>query len=243
MRTLFISDLHLTEKRPDITRAFFHFIDKECIGSSVPTEALYILGDFFEAWIGDDASNPLIEEVKDQLKQISRADIKLYIMHGNRDFLIGEAFCNEVGATLIEDGCIINLNSEPVILMHGDTLCTQDTDYLAFRQMVRDPNWKQAFLNKPISERLTIAQQLRKKSQDSASDKEEYIMDVDKEEVSREMQSKNCRTLIHGHTHRPSTHNIHEPNSGTRYVLGDWDKYGWMIVADEKGINLSSFPI
>ncbi len=243
MRTVFISDLHLTEKRPDITRALLSFIQRECINSDTPTSALYILGDFFEAWIGDDCSSALIQEVKTHLKTITDADIDLYIMHGNRDFLIGQSFCEDIGAQLINDGTIIHLNEKPIVLMHGDTLCTQDTQYLAFREVVRNPAWQEDFLSKPVSERLEIAQALRQKSQESAAVKSEYIMDVDQQEVSKTLKTKHCDTLIHGHTHRPATHTLTDPEGAYRYVLGDWDKYGWMIVADSSGIKLSKFLI
>ncbi|MBV1922210.1 MAG: UDP-2,3-diacylglucosamine diphosphatase [Pseudomonadales bacterium] len=243
MRTVFISDLHLTEKRPDITRAFFSFIQRECINSDAPTSALYILGDFFEAWIGDDCSSALIKEVKAHLKTITDADIDLYIMHGNRDFLIGQSFCEDIGAQLIDDSTIVHLNEKPIVLMHGDTLCIQDTQYQAFREIVRNPAWQADFLSKPVSERLEIAQALRQKSQESATDKSEYIMDVDEQEVSTTLNNKRCDTLIHGHTHRPATHTLTNPEGGCRYVLGDWDKYGWMIVADSSSIELSKFLI
>ena len=164
-------------------------------------------------------------------------------MHGNRDFLIGQSFCSDVDAQLIDDGRIIQLNNKPVILMHGDTLCTQDVQYLAFRDIVRNPAWQHDFLSKPISERLAIAQQLRQKSQESAADKSEYIMDVDQTEVSKKLNANQCDTLIHGHTHRPAIHSLTNPAGGHRYVLGDWDEHGWMIVADKSGIELSKFPI
>ena len=243
MRTVFISDLHLTEKRPDITQALFCFIQRECINSDTPTSALYILGDFFEAWIGDDCSTPLAEEVKAHLKAITDAGIDLYIMHGNRDFLIGQSFCSDIGGQLIPDGTIIHLDEKPVLLMHGDTLCTQDVQYLAFREVVRNPLWQQDFLSKPISERLSIAQELRRKSQESAADKAEFIMDVDQQEVTKRLDASHCNLLIHGHTHRPATHTLTNPANGHRYVLGDWDKYGWMIVASDSDIELSKFQI
>ncbi len=243
MRTVFISDLHLTEKRPDITRAFFSFIKRECINSDTPTSALYILGDFFEAWIGDDCSTLLAEDVKTHLESITNAGIDLYIMHGNRDFLIGQSFCNDIGAQLIQDGTIIHLDEKPVLLMHGDTLCTQDVQYLAFREVVRNPAWQHDFLSKPISERQAIAQQLRQKSQESAADKSEYIMDVDQQEAAKRLNASHCNLLIHGHTHRPAVHPLTSPEGGYRYVLGDWDKYGWMIVANDSDIELSKFQI
>ncbi|OUS07023.1 UDP-2,3-diacylglucosamine diphosphatase [Gammaproteobacteria bacterium 42_54_T18] len=243
MRTVFISDLHLTEKRPDLTQALFSFIDRECINSDTPTSALYILGDFFEAWIGDDISSPLTEKVKAHLKTITDAKIDLYIMHGNRDFLIGQSFCNDIGAQLIKDGTIIHLDEKPVVLMHGDTLCTQDVQYLAFRDVVRNPSWQHDFLSKPISERLNIAQELRRKSQESAADKSEYIMDIDQRAVEETLSASRCSILIHGHTHRPAVHPLTNPEGGCRYVLGDWDKYGWMIVANDANIKLSKFQI
>ena len=243
MRSVFISDLHLHEKRPDITRALFRFIDSECIHSKDKTDAVYILGDFFEAWIGDDAASPLINDVKKHLKALTNTGTKLYLMHGNRDFLIGKDFCSDIGAILLDDGVIIELNGEPTLLMHGDTLCTQDVDYMAFRKMVRDQQWQQEFLTKSIAERLEMAKQLRQKSQESAGEKASEIMDVDNSEVSKQLNNRNIQTLIHGHTHRPAVHDLTNPVHGKRYVLGDWDKYGWMLISDNSGLSLNKFLI
>jgi len=243
MRTIFISDLHLHESRPDITRAFFRFLEEDCQNPEKKTRALYILGDFFEAWIGDDASSTLISTVKEHLKSTSESGLALYIMHGNRDFLIGQDFCNDVGATLIHDGYIFQNEKGPVLLMHGDSLCIQDKEYQAFRNLVRNPDWQRTFLSKSIPERLAIAKGLRKQSQEASTSKATYIMDVDAEEVTRQLYQADTNTMIHGHTHRPQVHSLNAPENGKRYVLGDWDKEGWMIIANPSGLTLERFPI
>jgi len=240
MRIIFISDLHLDESRPHITEGFYRFINRHCLQSPTKTDALYILGDFFESWVGDDYNSSLIDGVKTHLKKLTNAGTSVYFMHGNRDFLVGKDFCQDVGCQLIEDGTTINVNGEPILLMHGDNLCTLDTDYLAFRKMVRAPQWQQNFLRKPLTERIQIAKALREKSQQSSSGKNEMIVDAHEPEVSRQFKENKVLSIIHGHTHRP---NIHISAKTTRYVLGDWDVYGWMIVADKSGINLEKFPI
>ena len=164
MTTLFISDLHLQEERPEITRAFSQFIDQ------IASEArqLYILGDFFEVWIGDDALSPFQMEIIGALKKLS-SSCDVFFLHGNRDFLIGDKFADLAGATLLTDPATISVNGSPVLLMHGDSLCTEDRDYITFRAMVRTPAWQKEFLGKPVSERLAIARHLRTQSKQQTS--------------------------------------------------------------------------
>lgn len=240
MAILFISDLHLHESRPHITRAFFHFLHTQAKN----TEQLYILGDFFDAWIGDDDDSQLNMEVAAELKNLSETGTQIFLMHGNRDFLLGEVFATKAGAKIITDPTVIDLYGQPTLLMHGDSLCTDDTDYIAFRQQVRSPMWQQQILAQPIAARRALAAQLREKSQAMNSLKAEDIMDVNQAEVARVMQNTNVKRLIHGHTHRPARHPISiENETAERIVLGDWHDNGWAIYADSEKIELKSWML
>jgi len=237
---LFISDLHLDPARPDVAQAFFHFMENE----APQAEALYILGDFFEAWIGDDLQHPFVEGVKQSLRTLTNNGTPVYLMHGNRDFLIGDQFCNETGCQLLEDPILVELYDRKVLLMHGDTLCTNDIDYLAFRGMVRNPNWQKDFLSKPLQERLAIAENIRAASKEKTSELQYEIMDVTQSEVEKVMTEQNVQLLIHGHTHRPAVHKL-EVNGKTaeRVVLGDWHAVGWKLTFDESGYKLANFSL
>ncbi len=241
MTTLFISDLHLEEARPDITRAFLDFLDTRARGA----EQLYILGDFFEAWIGDDEHTPLQDQVADALKSVSDAGTALFLMHGNRDFLIGEDFCARVGATLLDDPTVVDLYGTPTLLMHGDSLCTADVEYQKFRASMRNQQWQKAFLQRPLQDRQMVARQLREISMAKNKGKEEFIMDVTPEEVVKVMESHGVRRLIHGHTHRPAVHQ-HQVNgqAATRIVLGDWHENAWWLeVNRDREPELRSEPL
>ncbi|MCG8668744.1 MAG: UDP-2,3-diacylglucosamine diphosphatase [Pseudomonadales bacterium] len=233
MTTLFISDLHLDEKRPDISRAFFRFLETKAIHA----DQLYILGDFFEVWIGDDAISPFQEEVIYGLQNVSK-HCNVFFMHGNRDFLVGNLFADLSGATLLPDPTIITLAGEKTLLMHGDSLCTGDTEYMQFRAMVRNPDWQAEFLGKSLEERIAIAKHLRDKSKEETANKEEYITDVTPSEVVKVMDESGCTRLIHGHTHRPARHPM---EARERIVLGDWGATGWYIVCDGKSLELLEF--
>ena len=234
MTTLFISDLHLDEKRPDISRAFFRFLETKATSA----DQLYILGDFFEVWIGDDAISPFQEEVIYGLKKLSE-HCNVFFMHGNRDFLIGNLFADLSGATLLPEPTMINLAGKTTLLMHGDSLCTEDTEYMQFRAMVRDPNWQAEFLGKSLQERIAIAQHLRDKSKEETANKEDYITDVTPNEVVKVMDDSGCKRLIHGHTHRPARHPM--DNSRERIVLGDWGAKGWYLESDGDTLELLEF--
>jgi UDP-2,3-diacylglucosamine hydrolase len=240
MFTLFISDLHLHETRPQITRAFFLFLHTQAVGA----ERLYILGDFFDAWIGDDDDSVLNAEVATELKKLSSAGTQIFLMHGNRDFLLGEKFAAQAGAQLIAEGSVINLYGCPTLVLHGDDLCIDDKDYIAFRQQVRSPQWQQHILAQPLAARRALAAQLREKSQAMNSLKAEDIMDVSQPEVIRVMQKAEVTRLIHGHTHRPAHHtlNINE-KAAERIVLGDWHDLGWAIIADKNKTELISWAL
>jgi UDP-2,3-diacylglucosamine hydrolase len=240
MRTLFISDLHLHETRPQITRAFFHFLHTQ----ATDAEKLYILGDFFDAWIGDDDDSPLNTEVAAELKKLSNSGAQIFLMHGNRDFLLGEKFAAQAGAKLIPEGTVIDLYGQPTLLLHGDDLCTGDTDYIAFRQQVRSPQWQAHILAQPIAARRALAAQLREKSQAMNSLKAEDIMDVTQAEVVRVMTKAGVKCLIHGHTHRPARHSFDIGNGlAERLVLGDWHDTAWAIAAEKDQIELISWNI
>lgn len=236
MSTYIISDLHLDESRPDITRAFFDFLRGRAAGA----EALYILGDFFEVWIGDDDDAPLAAEVAQELSRFSGSGAELYLMHGNRDFLLGEDYARRCGATLLPDPSLVTLAGNPVLLMHGDSLCTRDEDYQAFRRQARDPEWQAQLLAQPLAQRRALAAQLRNMSAEATSNKAEDIMDVTPSEVERVMRDAGVTRLIHGHTHRPAQH---EEPAGQRWVLGDWEQLGWFIRVDRNDVTLESFPI
>ncbi|MFI2810200.1 MULTISPECIES: UDP-2,3-diacylglucosamine diphosphatase [Microbulbifer] len=240
MSSYLISDLHLDENRPEITRAFFDFLRGRAAGA----EALYILGDFFEVWIGDDDDAPLAREVADELSRYSGTGAELYLMHGNRDFLLGEEFAHRAGAVLLPDPSLVTLAGRKVLLMHGDSLCTRDEEYMAFRQQARDPNWQAALLAKPLAERRQIAAEIRAASKSMNSRKAEDIMDVTPSEVEAVMREHGVRTLVHGHTHRPATHDLEvDGEAAQRIVLGDWGENGWCIRADKNSLDLVHWPI
>lgn len=240
MTTFFISDLHLHESRPQITRAFFQFLHTQAKGA----EKLFILGDFFDAWIGDDDDAPLNSEVATELKKLSDAGTAIFLMHGNRDFLLGENFAAQAGGQIIPEYTTIDLYGKPTLLLHGDSLCTDDAQYLAFRQQVRSPQWQQHVLSQPLTARRALAAQMREKSQAMNSLKAEDIMDVNQAEVIKTMENASVTRMIHGHTHRPARH-LFEINSEPveRLVLGDWHHKAWAIIADQDKTELVNWPI
>lgn len=229
-----ISDLHLDETRPAATAGLRDFL-----GALQDIEALYILGDLFEAWIGDDDDRALVQTVSSLLSGLRSRDITLYLMPGNRDFLLGRLFCERIGARLLPDPCVHVLGGARTLLMHGDSLCTGDVDYQSFRRMTRDPEWQSDVLAKPLAERRQLAGKLRAMSQDANSIKTEDIMDVDPGAVLDSMRRWGVQRLVHGHTHRPAKHDL---SAGTRWVLGDWGKHvGWRIDIDDSGTALRKF--
>lgn len=241
MTTLFISDLHLEESRPDITGAFLNFLDEQARGA----EQLYILGDFFEAWIGDDERTPLQEQVAAALHNVSDSGTGIFLMHGNRDFLIGEDFCERAGATLLADPTVIDLYGTPTLLMHGDSLCTADVEYQKFRANMRNPQWQQMILQRPLKDRQQMARQLREISMAKNQGKEEFIMDVTPEEVTREMEAHGVQRMIHGHTHRPAEHELTANGQpAKRIVLGDWaENVWWLEVTADTSPALKKYPL
>ena len=226
MSTLFVSDLHLQAERPALTRAFLSFLGNQ----HGQIEALYILGDLFEAWLGDDDQSEPGMSVISALQQLKASGTECFVMHGNRDFLLGQAFCASAGCELLPDPAVIDLYGKRVLLMHGDSLCTEDHDYLAFRHQVRDPIWQQQFLAQPLAQRQAIARQLREQSMAANASKNADIMDVTESEVLASFARHQVDLLIHGHTHRPQVHHYRENGQSlTRIVLGDWDRTGWAL--------------
>lgn len=241
MTTLFISDLHLTASRPAITELFLDFLEREARAA----DALYILGDFFEYWIGDDALDqaeyrPVIEA----LRRLAEDGTPVHVMHGNRDFLLGGRFERESGCRLIADPSVIDLYGTPVLLMHGDTLCTDDVDYLAFRAMARDERWQRGFLAKSVAERDAIARNYREQSELSTSQKPPEIMDVTQAAVAAALRAHGLRHLIHGHTHRPGEHLFDLDGAcARRMVLGDWYRHGSVLRCAASGWTLATLPL
>ena len=233
----FISDLHLEESNPKVVEGFVSYLTSLNAGDN-----LYILGDLFEVWIGDDFQDSLIESVEAAICAC-RAHVSL--MHGNRDFLIGQDFASRANVLLLDDPTCITIGDEPVLLMHGDSLCTRDEAYMAIRSQLRDPGFQAQLLAQPIDARRQIAVSARQESTHHKQQTAMEIMDVTPSEVDQIMTSHRVRTLIHGHTHRPMDHQS-EGSTGDlrRIVLGDWGESGWHAVADRDGnLTLSSFAL
>lgn len=232
-QTIFLSDIHLCESRPSITDAFVSFLNK--VTNEV--DALYILGDLFEYWIGDDSNQH--ENVIEALKKLTDRHIQVFLMHGNRDFLIGSAFEKKTGAVLLNDPILVEIFGKKILLCHGDTLCTDDIEYQSFRDKIRSESWKNEFLKKSLSERVSIANEFRKESELNKKKKSLEIMDVNLDEVNRTLIQFNYPNfLIHGHTHRPNQHSINlDGHQIQRIVLGDWYEQGSYLILNAHGIE------
>ena len=240
MSVLFISDLHLEAERPDIVRAFLHFLNTRAAGA----EALYILGDFFEVWVGDDGMDDFQRSIASALRRLSDSGTRIYLMHGNRDFLLGKGFCREAGCTLLKEGSVVELYGEPVLLLHGDSLCTRDESYQRLRKRLRNPFSLWLLRNLPLATRHKLARKLRDASRMRTREKAADIIDVTPEVVPQVMAERRVRTLIHGHTHRPAVHKLQiDGRNAQRIVLGDWDRQGWVLEVDAQGYRLAAFPL
>ncbi len=223
---LFISDLHLAPERPDIIQLFLNFMDEQACSA----KELYILGDLVEYWLGDDDKAEALEPVFSKMKLAADNGLKIYLMHGNRDFLMGPQLAKRCGCTLIDDPYIADLNGTPAILMHGDTLCTDDVRYQELRKMLRNPAWQQDFLSRPLADRIVMAKALREKSAEETQSKDADIMDVNANAVNEIYNKHHISLIIHGHTHRPNVHITKLNNQKfTRIVLGDWYKKGSVL--------------
>ncbi len=236
MHRLFISDLHLSDQTPDIETGLNDLMTRER-----GVESLVILGDFFEAWVGDDDDDPLALRVKDLLRRVSLAGCEILVCRGNRDFMLGKQFAADIGGTLLADVTAMEVAGAPALVLHGDTLCTDDADYQQFRVLVHSPDWQAEMMQKSLGERRELALQLRSLSIDAASNKPEDIMDVNAEAVAKLMSDHDISTIIHGHTHRPARHNM---VSGERIVLGDWTtQQGWLLRENGRDLSLEQFNL
>ena len=238
---VFISDLHLSSERPQIIELFLRFADD--IAASA--DELYILGDFLEYWIGDDDPTPELSPVFDKLLELSETHhTKVYFMHGNRDFLVGDKLARRCHFQLISNDIYkIKIQDSEVLLMHGDTLCSDDVEYQKFRQLVRSDQWQQDILSKTLGQRIQIAKELRDQSKNSMSEKENFIMDVNQLTTDNTFVENQVNTIIHGHTHRPAIHKkILNDQETTRVVLGDWFETGsYLSLTDVANIELRTF--
>lgn len=238
MSTLFISDLHLSQERPAITALFLRFLQEVAGGS----DALYILGDLFEAWLGDDMVLPEYREAIAAIRHLTEQGVPVYVMYGNRDFLMREKFEQMSGARLIHEPYILTLDGQDTLLLHGDTLCTDDVAYQQFRAMVRNPQWQDALLAKTPEQRLALAREYRDMSKTEMAKKDEAIMDVNPQSVITTMQEQKVHHLIHGHTHRPGIHQFElDGLPARRIVLGDWDNHGSYLQCDGNRCRLIDF--
>ncbi len=220
---LFISDLHLSFDKPQITRHFIHFLHTKARSA----KAVYILGDLFDAWVGDDDFTAPNAQIRRELKQLTDSGVEVYLQRGNRDFLIGERFANETGVILLDDYAVIDLEGEQTLLTHGDLLCSDDLAYQAFRVKSRTAEWQQNVLSKPLWQRLLFARWYRLRSFLHKQKKSNYVMDVNQTTVENVMEQHNCTRLIHGHTHRPALHEFElNGKKVQRFVLSDWNNKG-----------------
>ena len=230
-KTYFIADLHLSENRPDLTALFVDFMQNK----APQAQALYILGDLFDFWVGDDEKSMVISTVMEQIKSVSAQGVKCYFIHGNRDFLVGKRFAQACGITLLGDYEVIDLYGEPTLLCHGDLLCTDDVNYQSFRKKVHQKWLQWLFLRLPLKVRLKIAQNIRAQSKLDKLEKTEAIMDVNPEFVLRTFERFGVKRMIHGHTHRQHIHQI--PPHFERIVLGDWGKTASILEVSSETIQ------
>lgn len=240
MSQLFISDLHLDPAQPAITARFEQLLRDEIGG----VESLYVLGDLFEAWLGDDAADdPLSARVAKGLSDLARGGTRVYFLHGNRDFLVGQEFASRCAMRILPDPCVVDLYGTSTLLLHGDTLCTDDTAYQAFRGRVRNRTWQGQFLAQSIAQRRAFAQQARAASRQHQAGLDSAITDVNPLQVERMFERFGVHRMIHGHTHRPAIHRYEGKRDGgnLRIVLGDWYEQGSSLRVSPEGIELRSF--
>lgn len=239
-QTLFIADLHLSESRSDITHCFLNYLD--AIDPQV-TDALYILGDLFEVWIGDDDISEFTDQIANALRRVSDKGVSTFFIHGNRDFLVRKNFAKRAGFTLLPEQQVIDLYGEKAVVLHGDELCTLDTDYQKFRKKARSWWWPNLILMLPLKVRQNIARKGRETSKTKQNSLSQEIMDVTESEVLTCMHKHNVALMIHGHTHRPAVHEIDlSGQSAKRIVLGDWYEQGSVLVVDKESKQLQQLP-
>ena len=236
MTTLFVSDLHLEADRPEIGNQFLEFLKTE----AAEAEALYILGDLFEAWVGDDDPNAHYAKIKRAIRALVDSGVPVFFMHGNRDFMIGSLFANETGMTILPDPYAVTMYGEKALLSHGDALCTDDLQYQQIRIMTRNPDWQAGIMAKPLRERLKMAEHARQQSLERSINLDMDITDVNQDEVRKVILEHGVDVLLHGHTHRPAIHKIDlGDRKAKRIVLGDWYTQGSVVRWDLGGAKLS----
>ena len=239
MTTLFISDLHLDSSQPEIGAQFLAFLR----GEAREADTLFILGDLFEAWLGDDDPNPYYAGMKTAIRELVDSGVPVFFMHGNRDFMIGEDFAAETGVTILNDPEVVDVHGEKVLLSHGDALCTDDVQYQQVRAMTRNPEWQAMMRTKTIQERIEIAIQARQASLARGESLNDEITDVNKGAVEETIRLHGVDILLHGHTHRPAIHKVElDDRTATRIVLGDWYEQGSVVRWDENGPRLETMP-
>jgi len=227
----FIADLHLAENRPDITACFLSFLKNEALLAT----SLYILGDLFEYWIGDDDDSTFINEIAAGIKALSDTGIEVFFIHGNRDFLLGKKYARKAGITLLPEVDTITIYNQKMVIMHGDTLCTKDIAYQAFRKKSRSWWWQTIIKSFPLFVRRKIADNYRIKSASATAKKSQDIMDVTPNEVINELEKQSSQLLIHGHTHRPNIHELIANDApAQRIVLGDWYEQGSYLIVKKQ---------
>tara|TARA_Y100000816_G_C26070394_1_gene562959 strand:- start:273 stop:983 length:711 start_codon:yes stop_codon:yes gene_type:complete len=233
----FISDLHLEPLDNDRTQAFYNFLEEV----SQKYESLYILGDLFEYWIGDDDDSSVILQIKQSLYRLSQKGVSLFFIHGNRDFLIGDKFASESNIKILDDMNVINFYGKKIMLSHGDAFCTDDVDYQKFKLETRNSSWINSFLQKPLDERLSIANDMRSRSKSASSNKPENIMDTNSKAILDCIKNNEIDILIHGHTHRPEIKTFED--GSIKVVLGSWEDKGWVFEYSPEHFELRSFVI
>lgn len=237
MTTLFVSDLHIEADRPDIANQFLQFLETEALNA----DALYILGDLFEFWVGDDDPNEHYAWIKQGLRKLTKKNIPVFFMHGNRDFMIGQDFADETGITILTDPYVVEIHGETVLLSHGDIYCTDDIQYQAVRKMTRDPKWQATMLTRSLEERISFSEQARADSKAHGDNIDQAITDVNQAAIKSALRQANVTLMLHGHTHRPAVHEIEvDGKQARRIVLGDWYQHGSVVRWDRNGPVLST---
>ena len=236
MSALFVSDLHVDDSRPHVLAGLRRLVETD----AGQVDAMYILGDLAEVWVGDDDDGEIAEALRETLADASER-CALHVMHGNRDFLLGERFAAETGAVLLSDPAVVDVDGERVLLAHGDAYCTDDEQYQRMRSLFRSSEWQAGVLASSLAERRTLAASLRAKSIAANENKADNIMDVDAAAIDAALQEADARLMVHGHTHRPGIHLL--PELRRRIVLGDWNRCGWKLLLQNGDAALCCFPL
>ena len=236
MSAAFISDLHIDDERPQVLAGLRRWLDAHADGF----DALYLLGDLAEAWVGDDDDGPAANALREAMAAAAKRSA-VYVMRGNRDFLLGERFAADTGATLLPDPSVVDVDGQRVLLAHGDAYCTGDAEYQRMRALFRSPAWQADVLAKPLAERRALAAALRSQSQAANERKASNIMDVTPAAIAEAMAAADASLMVHGHTHRPGLHAVGDGRE--RIVLGDWDRCGWMLALKAGDAALTCFPL